>query len=262
MHWHANQARRLIPIAIPRPVQNGSRGRAFKPPMLPTTSPRAKKTLPILNSLDDLRVAAPCDADWDGMKPVAADDGARARFCGSCEKNVYDLSAMTRSDAMALIERHEGRCCVRFYQRTDGTVLTEDCPVGVRAALKRAERRALMAAAAGVGAVAAFVAFIIGAGNPVSRGLQVVGQTITEVIPDPIPDPIPEPLERPMMGAPPPPPDVKMGEMVEPVRQPPRKIMGKMMRHPEPRVMMGDMAMPEPAVEPAVEPDAPHVEQE
>ena len=224
--------------------------------MLPTTSPRAKKSLPILNSLDDLRVAAPCDADWEGMKPVTADDGARARFCGSCEKNVYDLSAMTRNDAMALIERHEGRCCVRFYQRTDGTVLTEDCPVGVRAALKRAERRALMAAAAGVGAVAAFVAFIIGAGNPVSRGLQVVGQTITEVIPDPIP----EPVDMPMMGAPPPPPDVKMGEMVEPERQPPRKIMGKMIRHPEPRVMMGDMAMPEPAVEPDVELNQPAVE--
>lgn len=224
--------------------------------MLPTMSPRAKKSLPILNSLDDLRVAAPCDADWEGMKPVTADDGARARFCGSCEKNVYDLSAMTRNDAMALIERHEGRCCVRFYQRTDGTVLTEDCPVGVRAALKRAERRALMAAAAGVGAVAAFVAFIIGAGNPVSRGLQVVGQTIAEVIPDPIP----EPIDMPMMGAPPPPPDVKMGEMVEPVRQPPRKIMGKMVRQPEPRAIMGDVAMPEPAVEPDVELNQPAVE--
>jgi hypothetical protein len=213
--------------------------------MLPIKTPRAKKTLPILNSLDDVRVASPCDADWDGMKPVTADDGARARFCGSCEKNVYDLSAMTRGDAMALIERHEGRCCVRFYQRPDGTVLTEDCPVGVRAALKRAERRTLIAAAAGVGAVAAFVAFVIGAGNGVTRRLQAIEQTMSEVMPEVIP----ERTAPPLMGAMPSPPTV----MGEPVALPPppavHQIMGKVAR--EPRAKMGDIAIPMPA--PAVE---------
>src|SRR5581483_9913884 len=32
----------------------------------------------------------------------------------------------------ALVRDKEGRMCVRMYQRADGTVLTSDCPVGVR----------------------------------------------------------------------------------------------------------------------------------
>lgn len=194
-------------------------------------TPRSKKTLPILDNLDDLRVATPCHADWDQMTPVSASDGSRARFCGSCEKNVYDLSAMTRVDAMALIERHEGQCCVRFYQRADGTVLTEDCPVGVRAALKRAERRALGTMAAGIGAAAALVAFFIGS-NPLSRRLQVIEQRVEAVI-----------SPRPLMGAPPPPP--MMGEVApEPEQEPPERKMGKMAAPP--REVMGGVAPPAP----------------
>jgi hypothetical protein len=56
-----------------------------------------------------------------------------ARFCTSCGLNVYNLSAMTREEAEALILQKEGRLCVRFFQRDDGTVMTTDCPVGVRA---------------------------------------------------------------------------------------------------------------------------------
>lgn len=227
---------------------------------MPTTLTKPKKSLPILSNLDDLRIASPCDADWDAMRPVTASDGARARFCGSCEKNVYDLSAMTRDDAMALITRHEGRCCVRFYQRADGTVLTEDCPVGVRALLKRAERRALLTAAAGVGVVAAFVAFLLGGNNRAACSLQNLETRIEQHI-----ETIPVP--QPLMGAPPPPP--MMGEPVA-VEPPPQPIMGKIKPTPRPtspkmgrmasppRVIMGDVAMPD---RPAVE-DQPHVEVE
>ena len=213
--------------------------------MLPTT--KTKKTLPILNSLDDVRVASPCDAAWDAMRPVTDSDGARARFFGSCEKNVYDLSAMTRQDAMDLIERHEGRCCVRFYQRPDGTVLTEDCPVGVRALLKRAERRTLMAAAAGVGAIAAFVAFLAGQNNPVSCQLQTVEQRIESITPPPLP--VERVMGEPMMGGMPPP--VEMGEMAAPPPRPREHVkMGKMMKFsPTPketkgRMVMGDVDVP------------------
>jgi hypothetical protein len=186
---------------------------------------RSKKTLPILDTLDDLRVATPCHADWDQMTPVSATDGARARFCGSCEKNVYDLSAMTRGDAMSLIERHEGQVCVRFYQRADGTVLTADCPVGVRAALKRAERRALATMAAGIGAVAALVAFFVGS-NPLSRRFQVIEQKIEAVVSPPA-----------MMGSPPPPPAM-MGEVAP---EPEHPTMGK---PSVPRATMGAVAGP------------------
>jgi hypothetical protein len=75
--------------------------------------------------LENLRVASPCSADWDEMY-----GDARKRFCADCKLNVYNLSDMTRGEAETLILRAEGRLCVRFYQRADGSVITRDCPVG------------------------------------------------------------------------------------------------------------------------------------
>ena len=54
----------------------------------------------------------------------------RKRFCGDCKLNVYNLSGMSREEAEALIMNAEGRLCVRFYKRRDGSVITGDCPVG------------------------------------------------------------------------------------------------------------------------------------
>jgi hypothetical protein len=54
----------------------------------------------------------------------------RKRFCGDCKMNVYNLSGMTRYDAENLLKNAEGRLCVRYFQRADGTILTKDCPVG------------------------------------------------------------------------------------------------------------------------------------
>ena len=56
----------------------------------------------------------------------------RVRFCDECELNVYNLSDMPEEEALKLVEEREGRLCLRFYQREDGTVLTSDCPVGVQ----------------------------------------------------------------------------------------------------------------------------------
>lgn len=94
--------------------------------------------------LDDLKVAAPCSADWSEMT-----GGARVRFCARCELNVYNLSGMTRAEAERLVTNTEGRpLCVRFFRRADGTILTENCPVGLRA-LKRRVSRAVSATLSG-----------------------------------------------------------------------------------------------------------------
>jgi len=77
--------------------------------------------------LESIRVATPCKASWEKMQ---GDDAAR--FCQSCHKHVYNLSGMSRAQAEALISSKEGELCVRFYQREDGTILTDDCPVGVK----------------------------------------------------------------------------------------------------------------------------------
>jgi hypothetical protein len=85
--------------------------------------------------LDRVKIAAPCNADWDQMFSF---EGERVRFCSQCNLNVYNLSNMTRNEANTLLARTEDRLCVRFYRRADGTVLTENCPVGLRAFKRRA----------------------------------------------------------------------------------------------------------------------------
>src|SRR5581483_1332406 len=74
-----------------------------------------------------LRVAAPCKEDWNQM---VGDD--RVRFCAGCKLNVYNVANLSEGEVRALVGQREGRVCARFFTRTDGTVLTRDCPTGVR----------------------------------------------------------------------------------------------------------------------------------
>jgi hypothetical protein len=91
--------------------------------------------MPKLTSpLDHLRIAAPCSADWDQMFSF---EDKRVRFCSQCNLNVYNLSDMSRQEAEALINKTEGRLCVRFYRRADGSILTQNCPVGLRVIRRR-----------------------------------------------------------------------------------------------------------------------------
>lgn len=101
------------------------------------------------NPLDRVTVAAACSADWDEM--IGND---RMRFCGQCKLNVYNLSGVTRRQAESRIASAEGRLCVRFYRRADGTILTENCPVGLRAIKRRMSR----AANAALSAILSFLA--------------------------------------------------------------------------------------------------------
>jgi hypothetical protein len=100
------------------------------------------------NTLGRVRVAAPCEADWNEMR-----GDERVRFCARCSLNVYNLSAMTRREAESLVVRSEGRLCVRFYRRKDGTIITRNCPVGLVALKRRASRVAAATFAAAVGFV-------------------------------------------------------------------------------------------------------------
>ena len=87
------------------------------------------------SSLDDVRVAAPCSVDWDSMY-----GNERIRFCDQCKLNVYNLSEMTRTEAERLVSQAEGRVCIRYYQRRDGSILTKNCPVGLAAIKRRLSR--------------------------------------------------------------------------------------------------------------------------
>jgi hypothetical protein len=93
----------------------------------------AKYTSPLKN----LKIASPCSQDWNAMIGTE-----RKRYCGECKLNVYNLSGMSKTEAENLIVNAEGRLCVRFFKREDGTVLTQDCPVGWQALKKRVSKTA------------------------------------------------------------------------------------------------------------------------
>ncbi len=88
-----------------------------------------------IHSFDRINIPAPCDADWDSM--IGND---RVRFCEHCKLDVTNLSALTRPEAMRLVERSEGRLCVRFVTRPGGRLLTKQLPGKVHQIARRASR--------------------------------------------------------------------------------------------------------------------------
>jgi hypothetical protein len=92
---------------------------------------------PQKNLINRMRIASPCPVGWDRMK-----GNDQVRFCHQCNLHVYNISEMTGAQVTSLIAKTEGRICARLYRRADGTVLTSDCPVGLRALRRRVSRTA------------------------------------------------------------------------------------------------------------------------
>jgi hypothetical protein len=165
--------------------------------------------------LNALRVVTPCEVPWSSMKGTGP-----VRFCGRCEKNVYDVARLGADEVLALVERTEGGPCLRLTYRADGTVVTGDC----WAALRRARRRGLVALAA---ALPLIVLMQLGAIATGIRALFGRGSCPTRTMGEPL-------APRLVMGAPPPAP-------VEPEARPKRHHrMGKM----APQHLMGRGAGP------------------
>lgn len=190
------------------------------------------------NPLNNLRIASPCSQDWEAM----VGDNLR-RYCGECKLNVYNLSGMSKTEAENLIQMSEGRLCVRYFQRADGSVITEDCPVG----WARIKNRTKVL----VTAAASLVFSLFGAvGLQFAVGRQEVLDA-TEPVADYCLPPTPE-----VMGTPAPP---LMGNVAVPSSTPkqqptpkatpkvtPRILMGKPMppkKETMQRVLMGDIDM-------------------
>ncbi len=168
------------------------------------------RNLETQTTLDGLRIASPCSASWDGM---VGDE--RVRFCGQCQKNVYNVAGMTRDEAFALLRANAGgTVCMRLFRRADGTVMTSDCPTG----LKKKRVRRLAMVAGGLAAAATASAFVtLGAGSrmgeiPVAGGVRVperpshelgkmemgdVAPMGTVAVPDAPPPPPPTPSAKP-----------------------------------------------------------------
>jgi len=85
-----------------------------------------------LRVLDRLVISEPCEVEWDAME-----GGERVRHCARCEKPVYNIAAMTRSDADRFVREQAGRACIRMVRADDGRVVTVedddvDLPVAPR----------------------------------------------------------------------------------------------------------------------------------
>jgi hypothetical protein len=158
--------------------------------------------------LDNVRVASPCNADWDQMV-----GNERKRFCGQCNLNVYNLSSMSKAEAEQLIDGTEGRLCVRYFKRVDGSILTRDCPVGLRAFRRkmsyvaRAVSSAVLTFFAGIGLYTVKWNFenptIMGQIAVEPRVLPVVESTLPEaVVGELVLEPPPKPQPRVRKRAP------------------------------------------------------------
>jgi len=76
--------------------------------------------------LDRICIAMPCSVDWDDMK-----GDNKVRLCGGCNKNVYNISAMSKSEAEELLAGPT-LPCIQIARTSDGEIVTEKKPNVVR----------------------------------------------------------------------------------------------------------------------------------
>jgi hypothetical protein len=90
--------------------------------------------------MKDLRVSfpEPCSEKWDDMAPRGCN-----RFCGQCERTIFDLSALDIEEVEAMLAS-EGRVCVRARIDNEGVVELKSRP-------KANARRMILAVGASVG---------------------------------------------------------------------------------------------------------------
>jgi hypothetical protein len=112
-----------------------------------------------------LPIASPCHESWDAMSGEATQ-----RFCGVCQKDVHNLSAMGHDEAQALLREKAGQhLCVRYSAESDGTLRFRD--LVPKASLTRRIVRS------------AFAATMLAACAPHGEGpAQELGQAIIESI--------------------------------------------------------------------------------
>jgi hypothetical protein len=143
------------------------------------------------DALDSVEIAIPCQVPWDSMP---GDD--QVRHCSQCKQNVYDVSQLTRAEALRLVS---GRACLRVYRRPDNTIVTSDC----RARLRAARKKGLLVFAGTLlivlwAQVCAQFVGLMGLKRIIGTGGHTMGAPV------PVPGQL-APPEMPLMGTPPPP---------------------------------------------------------
>ena len=84
------------------------------------------------NFLKNIQIASPCKMNWNDMARTSEE---AKRFCGDCRKHVFSIDQLSAKEAHQLIQSasaNNSSVCVRLFKRADGTIITDDCPVGLR----------------------------------------------------------------------------------------------------------------------------------
>ena len=71
--------------------------------------------------LQQVQVKNPCTVSWDSM--VGND---YVRFCEHCSLSVHNLSQLTHKQIRLLITKSDGRLCVQYIRRPDGSLVTNN----------------------------------------------------------------------------------------------------------------------------------------
>lgn len=87
--------------------------------------------------LSNLTIPSPCNADWNSMT-----GNDQVRFCEHCNLHVHNLSEITRSQAQRLINKSNGRLCVRYHRDPNGGPCTLPLPQKLHRIARRASRLA------------------------------------------------------------------------------------------------------------------------
>lgn len=69
--------------------------------------------------LDSIDIPAPCPKNWEEM---IGDN--KSRFCGNCEKDIYNISEMRRREARKLLFESKENVCIRMEREPDGRIKT------------------------------------------------------------------------------------------------------------------------------------------
>ena len=59
--------------------------------------------------MKSIQLAKPCRENWEQMQPVA-----QGRFCGQCQKQVHDMTALNTREVIQLFQKNGGKLCGRM----------------------------------------------------------------------------------------------------------------------------------------------------
>jgi len=73
-----------------------------------------------MHSLDRIKPASGCSMNWDHM---TGDE--KVKHCSQCSKTVHNLSALTKSEAAALLASGGGKLCIAFSLTPNGLLISQ-----------------------------------------------------------------------------------------------------------------------------------------